>query len=241
MSWQAMGAVQERSQFVGNSDITGFRVLLAIAWYADETGVAGRPGEQWACPSQRTIAERARVHRNTVQNWLPRLVEAGELALERYGAGRGAHTVYRILLPMAQPDDGDRVMPWDEPPPAQTTPTADAQAEALAQRLQALEACIVQLIHQQQSTASPPADEGPHDNQFESHERPHGGQLDPHERPHDGQLDPHERPHDNQFEPHERPHETAQKGTRGQRADVPDPLDPFLDPNIDPEGDPGGL
>lgn len=230
MSWQAMGAVQERSQFVGNSDITGFRVLLAIAWYADETGVAGRPGEQWACPSQRTIAERARVHRNTVQNWLPRLVEAGELALERYGAGRGAHTVYRILLPMAQPDDGDRVMPWDEPPPAQTTPTADAQAEALAQRLQALEACIVQLIHQQQSTAPPPADEGPHDNQFESHERPHGGQLDPHERP-----------HDNQFEPHERPHETAQKGTRGQRADVPDPLDPFLDPNIDPEGDPGGL
>jgi hypothetical protein len=100
MSWQAMEAVLGESRFQGRKDYSAFRVLLAIASFADESGVAGVAGDYLACPGYRAIAGRARVHRNTVGNVMPQLVESGELeVVEQGGIGGALWTVYRICLP----------------------------------------------------------------------------------------------------------------------------------------------
>ncbi len=102
MGLRAIDAVQRHSRY--NEDLptpenfAPYRIMTAIAWYADDSGVAGVVGNHKECPSINTIADRANVHRNTVLNWLPRLQEAGELRVDKYGAGRGAHLVYTILL-----------------------------------------------------------------------------------------------------------------------------------------------
>jgi hypothetical protein len=99
MSWQAMEAVMGHSGFQERRDYSAFRVLLAIASFADENGVAGVSGEHRACPTHRAIGAKAGVHRNTVGNLLPQLVESGELTVEQGGWGGSLWTVYRLCLP----------------------------------------------------------------------------------------------------------------------------------------------
>ena len=102
MSYQAMEAVQDSSQYsepLPENDAP-FRIMLAIARYADRFGVAGVAGQYRKCPSQRAIAKTSKLHHNTVNAWLPRLVEAGEIVLESGGSGRGSWTVYHIALPI---------------------------------------------------------------------------------------------------------------------------------------------
>jgi hypothetical protein len=81
-------------------DFVPFRILMAIARRADVNGVTGIAGDQASCPSRGTIAADAKLHKNTVDNWLPILAESGELSYTLYGKGRGRHTVYQINLPM---------------------------------------------------------------------------------------------------------------------------------------------
>jgi hypothetical protein len=81
-------------------DFVPFRILMAIARRADVNGVTGIAGDQANCPSRGTIADEAKVHKNTVDNWLPILAQSGELSYEVYGQGRARHTVYRLLLPL---------------------------------------------------------------------------------------------------------------------------------------------
>ena len=102
MGLRAIDAVQRRSQYNEDSpeNFAPYRIMVAIAWYAGDDGVAGVAGNHKECPSINTLAERANVHRNTVMNWLPKLQEAGELTVEKHGNGRGAHLVYTILLPI---------------------------------------------------------------------------------------------------------------------------------------------
>lgn len=100
MGLRAIDAVQRRSRFREDSpdNFAPYRIMTAVAWYADDDGIAGVAGNHRECPSVTTIAERANVHKNTVLNWLPKLQELGELKVEKYGAGRGTHLVYTILL-----------------------------------------------------------------------------------------------------------------------------------------------
>jgi hypothetical protein len=98
MSGIAMAAVLKHSRFYDRPE--PFRILMAIAERADVNGVTGKAGDLKACPNRETIANDARVHKNTLANWLPLLAEAGELAYEVHGDGRGRHTVYRLLLPL---------------------------------------------------------------------------------------------------------------------------------------------
>jgi hypothetical protein len=96
-----MEAVQDFSRFQEQRDYAAFRVLLALASFANEVGVVGAPGDFRSCPGHRAIAARAHVHRNTVGNVLPALLASGELAIvEQGGSKRGTWTVYRICLPM---------------------------------------------------------------------------------------------------------------------------------------------
>lgn len=109
MSREAMEAVQDHSRFQSATEESyyPFRVLLAIASFADPDGVAGVPGEHRECPSHRAIADRAHVHRNTIPKTLKTLQDSGELEIaDSGGAGRGSWTVYRICLPI---DRGSRV------------------------------------------------------------------------------------------------------------------------------------
>lgn len=96
MSYQAVEAVQDYSKI---DDHAGLCIMYAIARYADANGVAGANTKETS-PSVRTLAEKARVHRNTVINWLPKLEAAGELKIERFGKGRGAWNRYTIMLPI---------------------------------------------------------------------------------------------------------------------------------------------
>lgn len=101
MSREAMEAVQEHSQFDTPEHYYQFRVLLAIASFADMNGRAGVVGKAKQCPSQRALAERAKIHRNTFTAYLDDVLESGEVEIiGSGGAGRGAWTAYQINLPM---------------------------------------------------------------------------------------------------------------------------------------------
>lgn len=103
MSWQAMGAVQVHSQYRedGPDNFAPFRILMALAWFANEAGIIGQAGDHRKCPGHRAIADRAGVHRNTVATWIPKLLKAGEVEIVASGGGgRGSWTQYRLLLPM---------------------------------------------------------------------------------------------------------------------------------------------
>ena len=96
MSWRAMEAVQDHSRYQTRQQYYEFRVMLALASFADERGVVGVEGQYEACPSQTALAERAHVHRNTVNKVLPTLLADGELAVvARGGSGRGTWAVTR--------------------------------------------------------------------------------------------------------------------------------------------------
>ena len=99
MSWQATKAVTQLSSFVKDSDFGAFRIMLAIADRADGDGVCGVVGNTKQCLSYNGIAAAARVHRNTVYNIMPKLIESGELEIvEKGGDGRGSWTVYRVTI-----------------------------------------------------------------------------------------------------------------------------------------------
>ncbi|MBK8987405.1 MAG: hypothetical protein IPM39_15230 [Chloroflexi bacterium] len=99
MSWQAMTAVRLHSSFIKERDFGAYRVLEAIADRSDEFGVCGVVGNTKRCLSYSGIAKEARVHRNTVYNLMPALLESGELEIvEQGGDGRGAWTVYRVTI-----------------------------------------------------------------------------------------------------------------------------------------------
>lgn len=107
MSFQAFEAVQDHSEWArGDENSTGFKIMLAIARFANKEGVAGVKGDHKKCPSVRALANVAHVHYNSVQNWIPLLVESGELTVDKYGKGRGSHQVYTINLPLDSPTVG---------------------------------------------------------------------------------------------------------------------------------------
>jgi len=97
MSWQATQAVLAGTNLLKDADYGGFRILLALAQFATADGVIGVTGNQRKCVGQARIAADARVHTNTVKNWIPRLVERGELVIaDSGGNGRGRWTVYQL-------------------------------------------------------------------------------------------------------------------------------------------------
>ncbi len=99
MSIQAITAVRLHSEFVKDRDFGAFRVLMAIADRAGDDGVCGVVGNPQRCLSYSGIAEAARVHRNTVYNLMPTLLESGELeVVQQGGDGRGSWTVYRVTI-----------------------------------------------------------------------------------------------------------------------------------------------
>lgn len=109
MSYQAMGAVQLHSQYRDNTpdNFAPYKIMLALAWYADGSGRIGQPGDYRKCPGQRAIAERAGVSKTTVNKWLPLIIDAGELSIvESGGSGRGTWAVYQIELEMDDSDAG---------------------------------------------------------------------------------------------------------------------------------------
>ena len=109
MSYQAMGAVQLRSRYREDTpdNFAPYKILMALAWFADGNGRVGQPGDFRKCPGQRAIADRAGVSKTTVNKWLGLMVEAGELSIvESGGSGRGTWSVYQIELEMDDPTPG---------------------------------------------------------------------------------------------------------------------------------------
>lgn len=109
MSYQAMGAVQLRSRYREDTpdNFAPYKILMALAWFADGSGRVGQPGDFRKCPGQRAIADRAGVSKTTVNKWLGLMVEAGELSIvESGGSGRGTWSVYQIELEMDDPNPG---------------------------------------------------------------------------------------------------------------------------------------
>lgn len=103
MSWRAMEAVLLTSQYrhdAGSGEnFAPYRIMMALASLADAAGMVGVAGDALRCPSQRALADRSGVHRNTVASWLPRLVTEGELAVVGSGgSGRGCWTQYQITI-----------------------------------------------------------------------------------------------------------------------------------------------
>jgi hypothetical protein len=80
---------------------TDLLVLLAIADYASDTGVA------W--PAQTTIAKKARCSDRTVRRCIDNLVAAGELVIVEEGNGRGKSARYRVTVTRSEcpPSDGE--------------------------------------------------------------------------------------------------------------------------------------
>lgn len=66
-----------------------FRVLLAVALFADSDGTH-------AWPTEATIAKYARMSKRNAQRGIGELIAAGELAVD-YKAGPGGHNLYRVL------------------------------------------------------------------------------------------------------------------------------------------------
>jgi hypothetical protein len=112
MSLAATRSVWEHSRQTGSALL----VLLALADYADADGLC------W--PSMATLAAKARLSERMVARHVERLMEAGEVDLER-GGGRGRSNRYRITLtPVTpfvgvNPDAGDAL---SEETPTPVTP-----------------------------------------------------------------------------------------------------------------------
>ena len=155
MSYQAMEAVQDYSQYRHDDkeNFAPFKIMLAIARNADRVGVAGVSGEHRKCLSHRGIAKIASVHRNTVSNWIPKLIQSGEITIETGGSGRATWTVYFLQLPI---DDTTRTAePATSPQEmAQASPQGMAQdIELLAQRMAHLSELLAQALAQGVATS----------------------------------------------------------------------------------------
>lgn len=94
MSFQAIQSVRDNSKV---TDQSGRLILMVIASYCNPDGTMNGLKNP---PSIETIAAGAGCHKNTVLNWLPKLEELNELAIERTGKGRGAKNFYAIKLPI---------------------------------------------------------------------------------------------------------------------------------------------
>lgn len=80
-------------------NFTPYRIMMALASFADSAGIIGVAGDAARCPGHRAIADRAGAHRNTVGSWLRRLQDEGELAVVASGGnGRGCWTQYQITI-----------------------------------------------------------------------------------------------------------------------------------------------
>lgn len=104
-----MGAVQLHSRYRKDTpeNFAPYKILMALAWFADGNGRVGQPGDFRKCPGQRAIADRAGVSKTTVNKWLGLMVEAGELSVAAAGGnGRGTWSVYQIELEMDVSDAG---------------------------------------------------------------------------------------------------------------------------------------
>ena len=101
MSWQAMEAVLLSSRYRHDrgENFTPYRIMMALASFADSAGIIGVAGDAARCPGHRAIADRAGTHRNTVGSWMRRLQDEGELAVVASGGnGRGCWTQYQITI-----------------------------------------------------------------------------------------------------------------------------------------------
>lgn len=168
MSYQAMEAVQDHSQYTDNTpeNFAPFKIMLAIARNADRHGVTGTAGNYRQCLSYRGIARIANVHRNTVGTWIPKLIESGELTTESGGSGRASWTVYYIQLPIDNAIRGDNTATMAQGT-AQTTAQGMAQAietmaQALAQHTDLLAQALAQGVptmaqHNGTNGTSPPS------------------------------------------------------------------------------------
>jgi len=140
MSYQAMEAVQDHSRYTEDTpeNFAPFKIMMAIARYADRTGVAGVAGQYRKCPSFRAIAKKANVHRNTVSNWIPKLVETGEITIETGGSGRASWTVYYIQLPIESDARAAE-------PATMAQGTAQGTAQGMAQAIETMAQEIAQV------------------------------------------------------------------------------------------------
>jgi len=86
MSVEALQAVWEHSEQRGEARL----VLLAIANFAN--------GEGLAWPGAEKLANMTRLSRQSVWRIIRRVLDSGELALDRRGGGRGMSNSYRITL-----------------------------------------------------------------------------------------------------------------------------------------------
>ena len=87
MSMRMIDAVRQHSRAKG----TALNVLVFLAWYANDDGIA------W--PSQATLAEDANVTERRIRDALTQLVALGEIV--RVVRGRRATVTWQILLPAA--------------------------------------------------------------------------------------------------------------------------------------------
>lgn len=136
MSWQAVEAVQDYSQ-VG--DHTALCILYAIARAADVNGMVGAGGRVTS-PSIDSLAAKARCHRNTILNWLPKLEASGELLVERFGTGRGAWNRYTILLPIGTSQDVPKEVD-------NGTSSLEVMVQNLTEMVQGLTVLVQETVH----------------------------------------------------------------------------------------------
>lgn len=122
-SYRVGQAVRATTALTENADFGGYRILLALAERAFDDGTVGVAGSSKTCVGQARIAKDARVHPNTVGNWLPRLVERGELIIaEKGGNGRGRWTVYQ--LPHVEKHTFEQRMPYESEDGSDALPQA---------------------------------------------------------------------------------------------------------------------
>ncbi len=143
-----MGAVQLHSRYREDipDNFAPYKIMLALAWYADSNGRIGHPGDFRKCPGQRAIADRAGVSKTTVNKWLGLIVEAGELSIvESGGSGRGTWTVYQIELEMDEVDAGTLAQTTYQATSEGATDSLGTLIERMYQRIERM----YQLMYQQ--------------------------------------------------------------------------------------------
>lgn len=144
MSWQWMEAVQDCEAIENH---TALAIMYAIARHVNVEGVTGWGGRMTS-PSINTIARKARCHRNTVLNWLPKLEDAGLLTVERLGNGRGAWNKYTLHVPINNNGTSESVIgtsdrPIDDFNGSEDVPIPKEMVQAMASNIELLVQVLV--------------------------------------------------------------------------------------------------
>ena len=107
------------------TDIKLFRFMLRLADGADSQGVID------PAPTYEAMAEQEGVSTRTIQAWLNKLADCGELEQTRIGGGPGRPSAYRILLPFpAKVEENPAI-------PSTFTQTVEGKVEEIPAKVEA--------------------------------------------------------------------------------------------------------